>query len=414
MAADSSAAEPRFAWVMAGVGFTVMMLTFGLLGSLAVFLKPLAAEFGWQRGELALGYTIVALTAGVSGVMMGYLSDRQPYRPMVLMAVQVYVGCLLLFSSVSSLWQFYVIYALTGALGVAALGPATVNTVGHWFSRNAGLAIGIVSAGGVAGQGLIPFLARFLITGYGWRWAYVLMAVGYAVVAIPVVALARTPPRLAALHAGEGAAASAEAQEPFPYRPVVVVTWLSLAVVFCCTTMATPIVHVAALISDKGYDPQTAAAVFMVIMLSGIAGRVLIGKLADLIGGLPAYFAASLIQTSLVYAFLPVQSLPALYALGVVYGLGYSAVMTCLLICARELAPPHIRGTALGIVTCTAWGGMGLGAWQAGYFFDLTGDYHQSFLNAALSGGVNLVLVAGLYVYTTRRRGRVALAPAAA
>lgn len=414
MAPDNSAAEPRYAWVMAGVGFLLTMMTFGLLGTLAVFLKPLATEFGWQRGELGLGYTVAAVSAGLCGVVMGYLSDRQPFRPMVLLAVQVYVGCLLLFSSITSLWQFYAIYALMGGLGVAALGPATINAVGHWFSRNPGLAIGIVSAGGGAGQGLVPFVARYLITLYGWRWAYVLLAIGYAALAVPLVLMASTPPRLVALQAGKAGEVQAEAPEPFPLPPGVVVPWLSLAVVFCCLTMATPIVHVAALISDKGYDPQTAAAVFMTIMVAGIAGRVLIGKVADVTGGLPAYLAASLVQTALVYAFLPLRSLPALYALAVVYGLGYSAVMTCLLVCARELTPPHMRGSALGVVTCLAWAGMGLGGWQAGYFFDLTGSYHQSFLNAALSGVVNLALVGGLYFYTTRRRARFTLAPAAA
>ena len=97
-------AEAGYAWVMAGTGFLIMLLGFGLLGSLSVFLKPLAAEFGWARGELGFGYTVGAFSAGVGGVAMGYLSDRQPFRPMVLFGVQVLVGSMLLFSSITALW----------------------------------------------------------------------------------------------------------------------------------------------------------------------------------------------------------------------------------------------------------------------------------------------------------------------
>ena len=35
--------------------FVLSALSFGALGSISVFLKPLAAEFGWSRGETAFG-----------------------------------------------------------------------------------------------------------------------------------------------------------------------------------------------------------------------------------------------------------------------------------------------------------------------------------------------------------------------
>jgi hypothetical protein len=55
--------------------------------------------------------------------------------------------------------------------------------------------------------------------------------------------------------------------------------------------------------------------------------------------------------------------------------------------------------------------GMGIGGFQGGLFFDLTGDYLTSYANAAFAGLYNLVILATLYVY--RRQRVAALAPAA-
>ena len=52
--------DPTYGWLMVGVVFILSGLAFGALGSISVFLKPLAAEFGWTRAQTSLGYTAIA------------------------------------------------------------------------------------------------------------------------------------------------------------------------------------------------------------------------------------------------------------------------------------------------------------------------------------------------------------------
>jgi hypothetical protein len=84
--------------------------------------------------------------------------------------------------------------------------------------------------------------------------------------------------------------------------------------------------------------------------------------------------------------------------------------MTCLLICAREAAPLRMSGTAMAIVSTTAWIGMGIGSYQAGYFYDLSGSYMLSFGGAAVAGIVNLIIVAALIWYRRHRTVRYSFA----
>lgn len=405
--------EPAYAWVMALLGFLFLGLGFGALGSISVFLKPLVAEFGWARGETSLAYTAGTVATGLGGILMGYLSDRYPGRLLLLAGSLVLAGCLLLLSRLTALWQLFALFTLMGAFGFSTLFIPPMNSVGHWFSHNKGLALGIVTAGGALGQGAIPFLARHLITLHGWRETYAMMGWGYLMVLLPLVLLSRTPPRLAAMLAGDSAAiADAAEEQSLPAR--VVIPWLSLAVIFCCVTMATPVVHSAALTSDKGYGPQQAAGVFLTIMIAGLFGRIAIGKIADHIGSTRAYLYSSLMQTLLVFWFIPVNSLIGLHLVAVGFGLGYSATMACIVICVRELAPVRISGVSMGIVTCMGWVGMGLGGWQGGFFFDVSGDYTVSFANAAATGFINVLLIGGLHLYVTRRLAEPPLQPARA
>ena len=93
------------------------------------------------------------------------------------------------------------------------------------------------------------------------------------------------------------------------------------------------------------------------------------------------------------------------FFMAVVFGFFMAGVMTGLICCAREMTPVHKRGIANGIVVLFAWVGMGLGGYQGGLFFDITGSYVISYANAALAGLINLVIVGSLY-FQAGRGGR--------
>lgn len=387
---------------MLGLGTVLVALNLGSLSSLSVFLKPLSEEFGWPRGATALSYTTAAVTIGLAGVFWGRLADRYGTRRVVLVGAVAQPTALLLLSSLGSLAQFYALYMALGGLGVAAVNVPIVANVGLWFVRRKGLALGILSAGGPLGQAMVAFLAAHVIDTYGWRAAYLTLAIVYALLAVPLAFLVRTPPLLAT-----GApAARGGAPAEFPLSTPTVVAWLSAASVFCCTTMSIPIVHTVAMLTDRGLPYAEAARIFVVIMGSGVLGRVFLGRLTDHLGGLRSYFFASALQTALVFWFTRVESLPLLYVLSALFGLGFSGVMTSVWVCVREMVPPRVAATALAVVVMFAWFGMGLGGWHGGHVYDLTGGYAHSYAHAVLSGLVNLAIVGALWRRVSRARAR--------
>jgi len=401
--------DPPYAWVMVAVAFLLTALSFGGLGSVGIFLKPLIAEFGWSRGETAMGYTALSLSAGVLGIVWGIAADRWGSRPVV------FIGCLAmplafyLLSQTATLGQFYFFYIIFGGFGFATLmSPLTAN-VSFWFEYKKGLAIGLAAAGGAAGQGVIPFCTQLLINEYGWQSAYMTLAVCYLVLGFPLAIFIReAPARLAAR--GQKMAIHTNNDPDYPVSPNEAVAWISAAAVFCCICMAVPIVHIVALVSDRGESSDIAASVLMVLMLAAIIGRILGGMLGDKLGALQAYMLLSFCQTVLVIWFPHVVSLEGTYILAILFGIAYSGDMVSFIICVRVMVPAAMAGRALGIVGFFGMIGMGTGGYLGGLLFDLSGgDYFWSFTMASMAGIINLIILALFYMRRKRMVGRMAL-----
>ena len=186
--------DSSYGWLMVFVAFVLSALSFGALASISVFLKPLSAEFGWSRGETSLGYTAIAFSSALFGVLWGNVADRYGTRWFGVVAALAMTASLFLLSEQTSIYQFYAFYFLFGAFGNAMASTPLFANVAFWFRRNPGLALGVAASGGAVGQGVLPYIAGFAITNYGWQNAYVILAWTYLIIALPIAFLVRESP----------------------------------------------------------------------------------------------------------------------------------------------------------------------------------------------------------------------------
>jgi MFS family permease len=371
---------------------TVMVaMAFGAIGTVAVFLEPLAADFGWPRADVAAAYSVATVATGLGGIAMGFFADRMPVRRVALLVAVVPGLAFAFLSALHTTRELYAVYALMGLFGIGAVMAPLNRLSSLWLAKNPGLAIGIVSAGGAAGQGLVPYFARHLIVTEGWRQAYLILGAVFIVVMVPLALVLRDAPSLPP-HAPKGH--SGEKSR------VQLLALLSLAALLCCVCMATPLVHAVTLGSDRGLAGTDAAGLLAALMVAGMLGRVAFGRLSDRVGALPTYIVSSAGQTALAFLFPYAGSALELYVLSALFGFVFSGAMTSFLVCAREYAPAGTTGLSIGVVMFFAWVGMALGAWQGGLFYDLCGTYYQSFANASLAGVANLLILALLFLHT--------------
>jgi MFS family permease len=376
--------------LMVALCTAMVFMAFGAIGTVAVFLEPLAAEFAWLRADVSAAYSVATIATGLGGIAMGHFADRMPVRRVALLGALVPGVAFLFLSGLQTTLELYVLYAVMGLVGIGAVMAPLNSLASLWLARNPGLAIGIVSAGGAAGQGLVPYLARHLIVTEGWRHAYLTLGILFVVIMLPLALLLRDAPRVAPAASTRSSNGKSRAQ---------LLGLLSLAAALCCICMATPLVHVVTLGSDRGLAGRDAAGLLAVLMVSGMAGRIVFGRIADRAGSLQTYIAASAGQTLLAFLFPYAASGTQLYVLSALFGVVFSGAMTSFLSCAREYAPAGKTGLSIGVVMFFGWAGMALGAWQGGLFYDLCGDYFTSFANASFAGVANLLVLALLYFH---------------
>jgi MFS family permease len=397
-----SGSQPAYRWVIVLATAAMLAIAMGVMvNGISVFFSPLQFEFHWQRGDVSLINFAGLIGLALGGIFMGRIADRTMASRVSLFGAAVFGTCLLASAHAEALWQLCALFFVAGFLGAGALFAPLIANVGNWFRTGAGLALGITAAGQALGQGGVPFGTTLLIDALGWRGAMTALGVIALVVLIPLAMLIRQPPALSPAPAF-GPAVSADSS-PVGLSPNVVIAWLSAAVLFCCTCMSVPLMHLMPLIQDCGYSAEEASSVAFLMLTVAITGRIAFGKLADMIGAVPAYWVASLWQTVLVLGFIQLQGLYGFYVFAAIFGFGYAGVMTGLLVTVRSLIPAARRASALGIVMMFAWFGHGIGGYQGGYFFDLIGDYSVSYTVAAIGGLINLVVVGSLYVVLTHR-----------
>lgn len=168
--------DPTYAWLMVAVVFTISALAFGTLGSISVFLKPLSTEFGWGRGQTALGYTAISFSSALFGILWGYIADKRGTRWFGVISAVIMAASLYLLSSLTSIIEFYAYYFLFGAFGTAMATTPLYANVGFWFRHNPGLALGVTASGGAIGQALVPYFSGLSISAYGWQQTYQTLA----------------------------------------------------------------------------------------------------------------------------------------------------------------------------------------------------------------------------------------------
>jgi len=391
-------------WLILAATVPILALVMGqLVNGLSVYFVPLEAEFGWARGDIALINSLGLVGLALGSIFMGFAADRFSVRRIAFLGVAVTGLAAIAASRANDLWQLYLLFFIAGLLGGGAILAPLMALVGSWFTRGAGLAIGIAAAAQALGQGGMPFTGALLIETFGWRSSLATQGILTLVIGLPLAWFLSSPP------AAVSGPARLSHESPTGLPNAVVVAWISVAVIFCCTTMSVPLMHLVPLAQAHGLTATDAGAVLFLMLVVAIAGRAAFGQITDMIGALPAWILASAWQTLLVFGFTMIDGLTEFYIYAVIYGFGYAGVMTSVLVTVRNLAAPARRASSMGIVLAFAFMGHGLGGWQGGFFYDLTSAYTWTYANAVIAGIINLAIISALW-WTVSRRGQLSIA----
>src|SRR6266404_351450 len=258
-------------WIVFGsvLGLTVGNVTV-LQFSTSVLMKPIMAEFGWNRGMMSAAVMLGSISAAIATPVAGRLIDRLGIRRVTLAAITLFalaVAAMSLAPAVPA--AFLAMFALMGLFSSGQAPLPYAKAIAAAFDRWRGLAMGIAMTGVGLGAALVPRLTQLYLDRLGWRGAYV--AVGMTVFAVAFLAVGMFvrdvagAPDVADARVGGPGLPGLEAREAVrsPH-------FWNLAVVFLCIPIAAngTIVHLVPLLTDRGIPESQAVAVFSGIGVS--------------------------------------------------------------------------------------------------------------------------------------------------
>jgi MFS family permease len=263
----------------------IVTFTFG------VFFKPLSQEFGWNRAQVSLAFSLSLLIMSVAFPFVGRLVDRFGARRVIVPSVLFFGFGLICFSLLSArLWHLYALYLILGVVGGGTAPVPYSNVISHWFDKRRGLALGLAMVGLGLSTFIMPSLAQTLITTGGWRQAYIVIGLMVMVVAIPVVALflTETPQMLGLAPDGETTGSQAARSDPqqegmsLPEAWHTDTFWLMVSAFFLMSASVHGcLIHLVPLLTDRGVSAQNAALATSLLGGALLLGRVGAGYLLD-------------------------------------------------------------------------------------------------------------------------------------
>jgi MFS family permease len=371
--------------VMAGFG-SLFVYTF------SVFVKPLAAEFGWSREAISTGFAIAAVTLGAVSPFLGRWIDQFGPRRIILPCMTIYVGG---FASLAflhaAIWQFYLTCFVLGLVGNGAAHLAYSRSISTWFHQRLGTALAFVMVGAGLGAMILPVAAQAIISRSGWRASYAWLAGFALLLGLPLSwryirdrSVSETS-HAAAVHPGK---TWQQGLRSYAF-------WIITAILFVSSTsMNGAITHLSALLTDRGISAGNAALCLSILGGSSLFGRVIVGGLLDRFFGPRVALAINLITAGGIFLLARAASFPAgcMAAALIGIGAGGEAAMTPYLL--TRYFGLRSFSTLYGL-TWTFYAIAGaIGPIILGRAFDLTGSYAS--LLVLLAGALGLAALTNL------------------
>ncbi|MGX9351491.1 MFS transporter [Shimia sp. W99] len=387
---DTDILDSRYSWTRLLVTLAIALVGNVGMWAVIVVMPAVQAEFGIDRADASLPYTLTMIGFALGNFGIGRAVDRWG----ITLALSGAAGLIAVSFAAAALSPTVLLLSLAHfflGFGTAASFGPLIADISLWFQKRRGIAVAIAASGNYLSGALWPMVLSGVLSGYGWRVVFAVLAVLTLAVVVPLSMLLRRRVPMEAMTAQAMAATARQGRVPF--RPVVLQWMLGIAGIGCCVAMSMPQVHIVSFCVDLGYGPAVGAEMLSLMLLGGVVSRLVSGALADRLGGVLTLLIGSALQCAALFLFLPFDGLVPLYLVSLVFGLSQGGIVPAYAIVVREYMPAKEAGARVGFVMMATIMGMALGGWMSGWIYDMSGNYEWAFLNGIAWNFLNIAIM---------------------
>jgi MFS family permease len=279
----------HYGWIVLAAGtFGSFMTLPGQTAGVSVFFDPLTVDLQVSRSWASLAYAAGTLAGILPAPVIGRWIDRRgPRLSATIVAAALALACIYM-ALVDSGLMLLIGFALLRGTAIGGLSLVSGQVVNLWFVHRRGIAAAAASLGVAAGSMAFPPAIEALISFYGWRGAYLALALLVGATLLPVAALLfRDRPEKYGLtvDAGLPPATKEVREEPSFTRPQALRTgvfWLLTAIGFLTNAVGTALLlNHFSIMQNAGIARTDALVVLSVYAAVQVAVTLGTGALLD-------------------------------------------------------------------------------------------------------------------------------------
>ena len=336
---------------------TAFFALFSVVGfafyGLPFFYDFFVRELGWTRAQVTSGNAFAKLVIGpLFGFFAGVVVDRFGPRRLMLVGILLAGIAPIGLGGTTTLVAFYTFYLLN-ATGYVTGGPLPNQVMlSRWFDAGRGKAMGIAYLGIGVGGALVPLIAHALTEAIGWRAALRVLGVLMIAIAFPLAWFVREPGKehaATAPPARGSAPGDADSILDVLRRPAFYM--LALGSMASIGAVGGTVHNLKLFFAmDRGMAQGAVAELLSLLLVGSIAGRLLMGWLADLWPKKRVMLLVYLIVASTIPLLWAAPSAASLRVAVVLFGIGLGGDYMIIPLMAAELFGLRRMGRVMGIV----------------------------------------------------------------
>jgi OFA family oxalate/formate antiporter-like MFS transporter len=406
------------------LGALLVQVVLGTVYAFSVFVKPLEAEFSWDRATTQWAFSLALAAFALTMIPAGRLQDRiGPCKVAmiggVLLGISFLLGAFLL-GAIRQPWALYVTYGILGGAGIGFAYVCPIAALVKWFPDMKGLITGIAVAGfgagalffaGPAGELMLPpaeggeplGISQIVLIGVGaaqgtgfgigWKAFFILHGVMCLVLVIGGAFLLRNPPEGWTPPGWDPVARAKGSHRDFASKemldtPLCCMLWLTFIFGATSGLMAigqwTPMM--GSILGGKTFAPEWMGGYGRFVEPVGILsifnafGRIFWGKISDVIDRPRAMMMMFLAQGMAFMLLVSVESHFAIFLASAWVGLNFGGNFALFPAATADYFGTKNLGMNYGWVF-TAYGVAGIiGPVVGGVLFDVTEQYVLAFV----------------------------------
>lgn len=397
-----------YGWWIVLAAFLNLFFSVGIVYyGFPVFYPSLVDSLGFTRSQLTQGFLVGFVFAGLLfGLFAGALIDRLGSRQVIRIGIWCVGVPLILMGSMTRLWQYY-LFCIAEVLGYVLTGPIPNQVlISNWFRVKRGRAMGTAYLGLGLGGAISPLLINSLIQNFGWRHSFEIIGALILIVLFPVSqwVTCSSPCELNLLFDGifptESANDRASSEEGavtgVGVTRAVRSTNFWLIVAGCTLTIGAigaVTQHLILFLVGKGYSLRSASHVSSALLVSSLAGRVVVGYFADRYSRKNVmalfYLALALAIPLLLAADRPA----AVWAFALLYGFAMGADYMLIPLVTADCFGLSVLGKILSLIIMGYSMGQWFAPWLTGRIFDIRHTYNLAWIIMSAAAAVGAALI---------------------